>query len=87
MTVHHYERVTMLRTVLTATLFATTSFTVSACAKQDDATNTVVINETVPNDPAATDGNAAAPDAFGNDVRAANDSAARNVAGDVGNAQ
>jgi fructose-specific component phosphotransferase system IIB-like protein len=87
MTVHHHERVMMLKTVLTAAFFATTSFTVSACAKQDDAANTVVINETVPNDPAAADGNAATPDALGNDVAVANDSAALNVAGEVGNAQ
>ena len=87
MTVHHHERVLMLKTVLTAAFFSTTSFTVSACAKQDDAANTVVINETVPNDPAATDGNAAAPDLLGNDVTVANDSATLNAADGVSNAQ
>jgi hypothetical protein len=75
----------MLKTVLTAALLATTSFTVSACTKQDDAANTVVINETVPNDPAATDGNAAEPDALGNDGTVANDSATLNAADGVSN--
>ena len=87
MTVHHHERVMMLKTLLTATALATTALTISACAKQDEAANTVVINETVPNDPAATDGNAAAPDLLGNDVTVANDSATLNAADGVGNAQ
>ena len=87
MTVHHHERVMMLKTVLTAATLATTALTISACAKQDEAANTVVINETVPNDPAAADGNATAVDAVGNDLTVANDSATLNTADGVGNAQ
>ena len=87
MKVHHHERVMMLKTVLTAAAFATTLLTVSACAKHDEAANTVIVNETVPNDPAATDGNAAAPDACGNDLATDNGSAALNLSDGAGNAQ
>lgn len=77
----------MLRTFLTAATLATTLMTVSACAKHDDAANAVIINETVPNDPAAADANTTAPDAFDNGIAAANDAAPLNAADAAGNAQ
>jgi hypothetical protein len=77
----------MLKTVLTAAALATTALTISGCAKHDDAANTAIINETVPNDPAAADGNTTAVDAIGNDLTSGNDSTTLNAADGVGNAQ
>lgn len=71
---------------LAAAGLAAMLLTVSACAKHDDATNTVIINETVPDDPAAADGNGGSPDPAGNDL-SANDAAPLNGATPLDNVQ
>lgn len=71
----------MRKTVLATVLIATALGTVSACAKQDEPANSVIINQTVPNDPAAADANVASSETFSNATAGAgNDSAPLNSA-------